>query len=116
MYLLPKTPIFRVPDDLPDSVAVLTEIMAVTHGVETAQSLLGLTGGYRFGNSVAVLGVGPLGLCHLIKARLLGAAKLIATDLFPSRLAPGGGIRRNPDDASGPDRTGRTHRSRTRTH
>jgi threonine dehydrogenase-like Zn-dependent dehydrogenase len=86
MYLLPRTPIFRVPDDLPDSVAVLTEIMAVTHGVETAQSLLGLTGGYRFGNSVAVLGVGPLGLCHLIKARLLGAAKLIATDLFPSRL------------------------------
>ena len=87
MYLLPNTPIFRVPDDLPDSVAVLTEIMAVTHGVETAQSLLGLTGGYRFGNSVAVLGTGPLGLCHLIKARLLGAAKLIATDLFPSRLA-----------------------------
>jgi threonine dehydrogenase-like Zn-dependent dehydrogenase len=86
MYLLPNTPIFRVPDDLPDSVAVLTEIMAVTHGVETAQSLLGLTGGYRFANSVAVLGVGPLGLCHLIKARLLGAAKLIATDLFPSRL------------------------------
>ncbi|HEY2620700.1 MAG TPA: alcohol dehydrogenase catalytic domain-containing protein [Acetobacteraceae bacterium] len=86
MYLLPNTPIFRVPDDLPDSVAVLTEIMAVTHGVETAQSLLGLVGGYRFANSVAVLGVGPLGLCHLIKARLLGAAKLIATDLFPSRL------------------------------
>ncbi|HET7882595.1 MAG TPA: alcohol dehydrogenase catalytic domain-containing protein, partial [Acetobacteraceae bacterium] len=86
MYLLPNTPIFRVPDDLPDSVAVLTEIMAVTHGVETAQSLLGLTGGYRFGNSTAVLGVGPLGLCHLIKARLLGASKLIATDLFPSRL------------------------------
>ena len=39
MYLLPRTPIFRVPDDLPDSVAVLTEIMAVTHGVETAQIL-----------------------------------------------------------------------------
>ena len=86
MYLLPNTPIFRVPDELPDSVAVLTEIMAVTHGVETAQSLLALTGGYRFANSVAVLGIGPLGLCHLIKARLLGAAKLIATDLFPSRL------------------------------
>jgi L-iditol 2-dehydrogenase len=33
-----------------------------------------------------VLGVGPLGLCHLIKAKLLGAAKLIATDLFPTRL------------------------------
>jgi threonine dehydrogenase-like Zn-dependent dehydrogenase len=87
MYLLPRTPIFRVPDELPDSVAVLTEIMAVTHGVETAQALIGLVGGYRFAHSVAVLGVGPLGLCHLIKAKLLGAASLIATDRLPARLA-----------------------------
>ncbi len=86
MYLLPGTPIFTVPPDLPDEVAVLTEIMAVTHGVEAALSLLGTMGGNRFGNSVAVLGVGPLGLCHLIKARLLGAGTLIATDAFNSRL------------------------------
>ena len=65
---------------------VLTEIMSVTHGVETAQSLLGLIGGSRFGQSIAVLGIGPLGLCHLIKAKLLGAGKLIATDRFASRL------------------------------
>lgn len=86
MYLLPGTPIFTVPSDLPDEVAVLTEIMAVTHGVEAALSLLGTMGGNRFGNSVAVLGVGPLGLCHLVKARLLGAGTLIATDAFDSRL------------------------------
>jgi L-iditol 2-dehydrogenase len=86
MYLLPSTHIFRVPEGLPDTAAVLTEIMAVTHGVETAFSLLGQMGGDRFGSSVAVLGVGPLGMCHLIKARLLGASKLIASDLFPSRL------------------------------
>jgi threonine dehydrogenase-like Zn-dependent dehydrogenase len=87
MYLLPRTPIFRVPDDLPDEVAVLTEIMAVTHGVETAMSLLGLMRGNQFGGTVVVLGVGPLGLCHLIKARLLGAGRLIATDMFDSRLS-----------------------------
>ncbi len=86
MYLLPGTPIFSVPDDLPDRVAVLTEIMAVTHGVEAAVNLLGAMGGNRFGMSVAVLGVGPLGLSHLIKARLLGAGQLIATDCFDSRL------------------------------
>src|SRR5262245_32855030 len=86
MYLFPGKTNFRVPDDLPDHVAVLTEIMSVTHGVETAQSLLGLIGGSRFAQSVAVLGVGPLGLCHLIKAKLLGAGRLIATDRFASRL------------------------------
>ncbi len=86
-YLLPRTPIYKVPDGLPDSVAVLTEIMGVTHGVETALSLLSLIGGgVRSGCTVAVPGVGPLGLCHLIKAKLLGAGQIIATDLFPSRL------------------------------
>ncbi|HSU04501.1 MAG TPA: zinc-binding dehydrogenase [Acetobacteraceae bacterium] len=86
MYLLPNTPIFSVPENLPDHLAVLTEIMAVTHGFEAAANLLGIMGGDRFGMSVAVLGVGPLGLCHLIKARLMGAGKLIATDRFDSRL------------------------------
>jgi len=61
--------------------------MAMTHGVEKAQALLGLMGATGFANAVAVLGVGPLGLCHLIKAKLLGAGTLIATDRFPSRLA-----------------------------
>ncbi len=86
MYLLPRTPIFSVPENLPDHIAVLTEIVAVTHGFEAAVNLLGIMGGDRFGMSVAVLGVGPLGLCHLIKARLMGAGKLIATDRFDSRL------------------------------
>ena len=86
MYLLPGSKLFRVPDDLPDHVAVLTEIMSVTHGVETAQSLLGLIGGSRFGQTIAVLGVGPLGLCHLIKSRFLDCGELVAIDRFPSRL------------------------------
>ena len=86
LYLLPGTPIFRVPDALPDEVAVLTEVMAVTHGVDTALTLLGLQGGSRSGFAVAVLGVGPLGLCHLVKSRMLGAAFVAATDLLSGRL------------------------------
>ncbi|MGH3001952.1 MAG: zinc-dependent alcohol dehydrogenase [Gaiellaceae bacterium] len=82
MYLLPRTPIFRVPDELPDELAVLTEVMAVTHGVETARRVAGV----GFGESVVVYGVGPLGLCHLLKSRLVGCGKLVAVDLFPSRL------------------------------
>ncbi|HZR93835.1 MAG TPA: alcohol dehydrogenase catalytic domain-containing protein [Gaiellaceae bacterium] len=82
MYLLPGTPIFRVPDELPDELAVLTEVMAVTHGVEAARRV----GGCSFGESVVVYGVGPLGLCHLIKSRLLGCGRLVAIDLLASRL------------------------------
>ena len=86
MYLLPRTPIFRVPDELPDEVAVITEVMAVTHGVDKGIAVLGLQGGSRSGFSVAVLGTGPLGLCHLIKSRMLGAGMAIATDVLPGRL------------------------------
>jgi len=82
MYLLPGTPIFRVPDDLPDELAVLTEVMAVTHGVESARRV----GRFEFGESVVVIGVGPLGLCHSIKSRLLGCGKLVAIDRLASRL------------------------------
>jgi len=83
MYLLPGTGLFRVPDAVPDELAVLTEPLAVTHGIDTARRLREPA----FGESVVVVGVGPLGLCHLIKARLLGCGRLIAIDLLPSRLA-----------------------------
>jgi L-iditol 2-dehydrogenase len=87
MYLLPGTRIFRVPDGLPDEVAVMTEVMAVTHGVEKGLAVLASYNVDPVGFSVAVLGVGPLGLCHLIKARTLGAGTVIATDRLPGRLA-----------------------------
>ena len=86
MYLLPGTPLFRVPDSLPDEVAVITEVMAVTHGIDTAIALLGMQGAARSGFSVAVLGVGPLGLCHLVKSRMLGAGFVAASDLLSGRL------------------------------
>jgi L-iditol 2-dehydrogenase len=86
MYLLPKTPLFRVPANLPDEVAVITEVMAVTHGVESAIKILGMNGGSSAGFTVGVLGVGPLGLCHLIKAKLLGAGLIVGSDVLPSRL------------------------------
>jgi L-iditol 2-dehydrogenase len=85
MYLLPGTRIFRVPDELPSEVAVLTEVMAVTHGLDAA-ARLPLPHTFRPESSVAVIGVGPLGLCHAIKARMLGCGELIVIDLLRSRL------------------------------
>ncbi len=85
LYLLPGTPLFRVPDDLPDHVAVLTEPMAVTHGFDRARRL-----NDTFAESVVVYGIGPLGMCHLIKARLMGAGRVFAIDRFPSRLERAG--------------------------
>ncbi len=86
LYLLPGTPVFKVPADLPTDVAVLTELFAVTHSLD----LLARTprpGGYRPGDIVAIVGVGPVGLVHAGKAALTGAGRVIAVDRFPGRLA-----------------------------
>lgn len=90
MYLLPGTQLFRVPADLPDHVAVMTEPMAVTHGFERARRL-----NDTFAETVVVYGTGPLGMCHLIKARLMGAGTIIAIDRFPTRLERAGAFGAN---------------------
>ena len=42
---------------------------------------------FRPADTVVVLGVGPIGMCHVIKARFLGAGTIIAVDLAEFRLA-----------------------------
>jgi threonine dehydrogenase-like Zn-dependent dehydrogenase len=86
MYLLPGTRLFRVPDGLAPPLAALTEIVAVTHGLDAARGLHGTGGGFDFADSVLVLGNGPLGLLHLWKADVLGAGRLMAIDTLPERL------------------------------
>ena len=85
LYLHPRTPVFKVPEDLPDDVAVLTELFAVTHSLDLA-SRMPRPSGFRAGDSVAVVGVGPVGLVHAAKAALLGAGQVIALDRFTGRL------------------------------
>jgi L-iditol 2-dehydrogenase len=82
LYLKPGTGIFRVPPSLPDDVAVLTEIFAVTHSLERAAQLPS-PAGFRPGDTVAVIGVGALGQAHAVKAALMGAGRVFAID--PSR-------------------------------
>jgi threonine dehydrogenase-like Zn-dependent dehydrogenase len=85
LYLKPGTALFRVPETLPDDVAVLTEVFAVTHSLERA-ARLPRPNGFRPGDTVAVVGVGPLGLAHAIKASLMGAGQVLVVDRSASRL------------------------------
>ena len=77
----------KVPDDLPSDVAVLTEIFAVSVGLDRAKQMSAFPNeSFRFDDTVVVLGVGPLGMCFLMKARMLGAGTIIAVDLSDYRL------------------------------
>jgi threonine dehydrogenase-like Zn-dependent dehydrogenase len=43
--------------------------------------------GFNPGDTVVVIGSGPLGLLHIAKADMMGAGQIIASDLSPYRLA-----------------------------
>lgn len=84
LYIRPRTPIFKVPEGLPDDVAVLTEIFAVTHSLDLVRAMP-RPGGFREGDTVAVVGTGPVGIAHAAKARLMGASTVIAIDPYSPR-------------------------------
>jgi 2-desacetyl-2-hydroxyethyl bacteriochlorophyllide A dehydrogenase len=71
----------RVPDALSDDVALFAgDVMGTGyHAVANA--------GVALGDTVAVLGLGPVGLCAVQAARAAGAARIVAVDTVPERLA-----------------------------
>jgi threonine dehydrogenase-like Zn-dependent dehydrogenase len=70
----------RAPDGLSDDAALFAgDVMNTSYdGVRSA--------GVQEGDVVAVLGMGPVGLCAVQVARHLGAARVIAVDSVPERL------------------------------
>ena len=69
----------EIPSNLSYEETALTEPLAcVLHGIEKAE--VGL------GDTVAILGAGPIGLMHLLCAKRLGASKTIIIDLIEERL------------------------------
>lgn len=89
MYIMPGTSLFKVPEDLPTDVAVFVEEFAVAyHSLARATTPFpAVKEGFGPGDSVAILGNGPLGLLHGVMASIHGAGLCIATDLSDLRLA-----------------------------
>src|SRR5262252_5482436 len=87
IYIVPGSFLVKVPNDLPSEVAVLIEIFAVSVGLDRAKQMSAFPNeSFRFDDTVVVLGVGPLGMCFLMKARMLGAGTIVAVDLSDYRL------------------------------
>lgn len=75
---LPARLVIPAPDGVPDAVLALTEPVAcVVRAARKAQ--------VGFGQSVVVLGAGPVGNLHVQMMRLVGAAPIIVADLSPDR-------------------------------
>ena len=89
MHIAPGTSLFKIPDAMSTDVAVFVEEMAVAyHSLARAtQPFPAVKEGFGPGDSVAVLGNGPLGILHGIMAGIHGAGLAVATDLSETRLA-----------------------------
>jgi threonine dehydrogenase-like Zn-dependent dehydrogenase len=87
LYVVPGSFLVRVPDELPSEIAVLTEVMAVTVGLDRAKQISAVPAEpFLCDDTVVILGVGPLGMCFAMKARMLGAGTIVAIDLSNYRL------------------------------
>lgn len=71
----------KVPDGMSDDVALFAGDVMGTGYHAAAES------GLKPGDTVAVLGLGPVGLCAVQAAFAMGAAHVIAVDTVPERLA-----------------------------
>ena len=88
IYVRPDAFVYKVPDSIDAELAVMTELMAVTYNLDKAKSFYSMDGeGFGSGAAIAVQGVGPMGLLHVFKARIMGAGDIIALDRSDYRLA-----------------------------
>ena len=95
---VPARLVIPAPDDAAPEVLALTEPLAcVVRAARKAQ--------VTFGQSVVVIGAGPIGNLHIQLLRTIGAAPIIATDLSADRremaLACGADVVVPPDDLHG---------------
>lgn len=69
----------EIPSEVAYEEAAITEPLAcVLHGIEKAH--------VKLGDTVAIIGAGPIGLLHLLTVRKIGAKKTIMIDLVDERL------------------------------
>ena len=80
LYILPGSHLFKYPDSLDPKFGTFIEPLSVTGCLDKARQWSSEWEPFRSGDTVVILGTGPIGLFHLIKANLMGAGKIISID------------------------------------
>jgi threonine dehydrogenase-like Zn-dependent dehydrogenase len=88
IYVLPQTKLARVPDSVPDEVAVFAEVLSVGYtSVARISHSMQLAGdGRSFVGDVVVQGSGPLALAHVIAAKIAGAHRIVVVGMPEYRV------------------------------
>ena len=77
-----ETSVYKIPEELTDE-----QVLFLADILPTAYEVGVLNGKVEPGDTIAVVGAGPIGLATIMTARLRTPAKIIAIDLDDSRLA-----------------------------
>ncbi len=87
LYILPGSHLFKYPDTLDPKFGTFIEPLSVTGCLDKARQWSSEWEPFRSGDTVVILGTGPIGLFHLIKANLMGAGKIISIDPYKYRTS-----------------------------
>ncbi len=87
LYILPGSHLFKYPDTLDPRFGTFIEPLSVTGCLDKARQWSSEWEPFRSGDTVVILGTGPIGLFHLIKSSLMGAGKIIAVDPYKFRTS-----------------------------
>ena len=83
------TSVYKVPDELSDE-----QVLFLADILPTAFECGVLNGRVEPGDTVAIVGAGPIGLATIMTAKLFTPGKIVAIDLADARLEQGARVRR----------------------
>lgn len=88
IYLPPKTWVYQCNKELTIEENALSEIFVVTALLDRAKMYgqIDARGGFHFGDTVVIQGLGAIGMTMTAKARMLGAGKIIVLDYKENNL------------------------------
>ena len=87
LYILPGSHLFKYPETLNPKFGTFIEPLSVTGCLDKARQWSSEWEPFRSGDTVVILGTGPIGLFHLIKSNLMGAGKIYAVDPYKFRTS-----------------------------
>jgi len=87
IYIFPEVYTYKVPEGMPSEIAVLAENITVASGLDNLIRFSSIASeGFHTEDTILIQGGGPIGLAHLIRARVIGGGIIIVTDLSNYRL------------------------------
>ena len=88
MYVPAGSWVYKVPEEMSTEMAALTELMVVAATLDRAKEFSRMEArGFGFADTVGIQGCGPIGLMHIIKAKMLGAWQIVAIDPSEEKLS-----------------------------